>query len=107
MSAVTVYWRPGCMFCSGLFRSLDRIGLEPVRRNIWEDDDAAAFVRSVTGGSETVPTVVVGDAALVNPTADEVVRVLAQVAPDEVPAGHEAPTAGPVTRAVNRLLGGG
>jgi len=33
---------------------------------------AAAAVRAVAGGSETVPTVQVGDRWLVNPTAEEV-----------------------------------
>ena len=76
-SAVTVYWRPGCGFCAGLFRSLERLGVEPERRNIWEDEDAADFVRSVAGGNETVPTVTVGDHAMVNPTGPEVMQALA------------------------------
>lgn len=105
-SAVTVYWRPGCGFCSGLLRSLERIGIEPQRRNIWEDEEAAAFVRSVAGGSETVPTVVVGERALVNPSASEVMHALAEVAPDQVPDDHEPASPGPVARAVHRLLGG-
>jgi mycoredoxin len=105
-SAVTVYWRPGCPFCTGLLRSLDRAGVEPRTRNIWEDEDAAAFVRSVADGNETVPTVTVGEHALVNPAGAEVVGLLAEVAPDELPAGHEVPRPGPVTRAVDRLLGG-
>ncbi len=51
----------------------------PVRRvNIWEDEQAAATVRSITGGSETVPTVVVGEVAMVNPRASEVIDVLDQ-----------------------------
>lgn len=104
-SAVTVFWRPGCMFCSGLFRSLEKAGLEPERRNIWEDEEAAAVVRSATGGSETVPTVVIGDRAMVNPTGAEVMAAVAEVAPEEVPEGAE-PEPGPVARAVTRLLGG-
>jgi mycoredoxin len=107
MSAVTVYWRPGCMFCAGLFRSLDRIGLEPERVNIWEDDAGAAFVRSVADGNETVPTVAIGDTALVNPTGDEVMQVLAEVAPHEVPDDYEPAAPGVVTRTLHRLLGGG
>lgn len=105
-SAVTVYWRPGCGFCAGLLRSLERIGIDPERRNIWEDEEAAAFVRSVARGSETVPTVAIGDRALVNPAPAEVMAALAAVAPDEVPDDYEAPAPGPVARTVNRLLGG-
>lgn len=106
--AVTVYWRPGCGFCMGLLRSLDRAGLEPgTTHDIWEDEDAAAFVRSVTGGSETVPTVVVGETALVNPSGQEVLRALAEIAPDQLPEGYEPPDPGPVGRFVHRVLGGG
>lgn len=99
---VTVYWRPGCGFCSGLMRSLDRAGLAHRRRNIWEDDEAAAFVRSVAGGNETVPTVTVGDRALVNPTGDEVLHVVADVAPDVLPEDWEPRDPG----LLRRLLGG-
>lgn len=104
--AVTVYWRPGCPFCNGLQRSLERAGLEPQRRNIWEDEDAAAFVRSVADGNETVPTVVVGEHALVNPSGQEVMAALAEVAPDELPEGYEPAEPGPVGRFLNRVLGG-
>ena len=106
-STLTVYWRPGCPFCTGLLRSLERTGLEPELRNIWEDDDAAAFVRSVAGGNETVPTVTVADHAMVNPTGAEVLQALAEIAPEELPEGVEPPTPGPVARAVHRLLSGG
>ncbi len=77
MSAnVTVYWRPGCPFCGSLTRSLDRMGIEYEERNIWDDAAAAAFVRSVAFGNETVPTVMVGDLALVNPTPEEVAAAI-------------------------------
>lgn len=67
--AVLVYWRPGCPFCAML-----RLGLRSARVraewvNIWEDTAAAARVRAITGGDETVPTVVVGAQAIVNPSA--------------------------------------
>jgi glutaredoxin-like protein len=73
---VTVYWRPGCGFCRALRRGLDRVGLDRTEVNIWEDPQAAARVRSVAGGNETVPTVFVDDHALVNPAVAEVVAVL-------------------------------
>ncbi len=47
------------------------------RHNIWTDPAAAARVRSVAGGDETVPTVFVGDTALVNPSVSEIKRALA------------------------------
>ena len=49
-----------------------RRGLPFREVNIWRDAAAAAAVRAVAGGSETVPTVQVGDRWLVNPTVEEV-----------------------------------
>lgn len=74
--AVRFYWRPGCGFCAGLERGLQRHGVPLDKRNIWDDPEAAAAVRSITGGDETVPTVVVGTAELVNPRVDAVLRLL-------------------------------
>ncbi|HAP76165.1 MAG TPA: NrdH-redoxin [Acidimicrobiaceae bacterium] len=74
---VTVYWRPGCPFCSMLRAGLRRHDVEFHEVNIWEEPDAAAFVRSVARGNETVPTVTVGDTALVNPSAREVADLVA------------------------------
>lgn len=74
--SVTVYWRPGCGFCHVLRRELDRAGVDRSEVNIWEDPEAAAVVRSIAWGNETVPTVVVGDKAMVNPSAREVLALL-------------------------------
>jgi mycoredoxin len=69
---VEFYWRPGCPFCMMLQADLERSGL-PVRAvNIWEDPEAAARVRSVADGNETVPTVFVGERVMVNPSIAEV-----------------------------------
>jgi len=73
---VIFYWRPGCGFCSALRRNLLAQGVELDERNIWEDQQAASFVRSVANGHETVPTVVVGDHALVNPRPAKVLSLL-------------------------------
>ncbi|MFE5676865.1 glutaredoxin domain-containing protein [Streptomyces erythrochromogenes] len=75
--AVTVYWRPGCVFCIKLRTQL-RAARIPFRKvNIWRDPDAAAFVRGVADGNETVPTVVVGDhPPMVNPSLAQVRRAL-------------------------------
>ncbi len=64
---VTVYWRPGCGFCTRLLVELDRAGVTYDSRNIWDEPTAAEYVRSVARGHETVPTVVVGDQVHVNP----------------------------------------
>ena len=85
-AGVTFYWRPGCGFCARLAGELDQLGVDVERRNIWEDADAAAYVRSVAGGNETVPTVVVGPQALVNPRGRDVVAALRRHAPHLVPA---------------------
>ena len=105
-SPVTVYWRPGCGFCAGLLRSLERSGLDFERRNIWEDEEAAALVLSVANGNETVPTVVVGDTALVNPRGDDVLEALAEVAPEHLPPDWEPREPGRAAGMLNRLLGG-
>lgn len=70
---VTFFWRPGCGFCSSLRSALVREGLTLDEHDIWEEPDAAAFVRSVARGNETVPTVVVAGQALVNPPPSVVV----------------------------------
>jgi hypothetical protein len=49
--------------------------------NIWSDPSAAAFVRSVNGGDETVPTVLVGATTMLNPTPREVRREVARQSP--------------------------
>lgn len=72
-----MYWRPGCGFCTALERQLVRHEVAFAKRNIWEEPDAAAFVRSVARGYETVPTLDVGGTALVNPSIDEVLAALA------------------------------
>ena len=78
---VEFYWRPGCPFCIALRRRLRGSGL-PVREvNIWDDPDAAARVRAVAGGNETVPTVFVGDHALVNPSIRQVTALVREAAP--------------------------
>lgn len=74
--AATLYWRPGCPFCMRLRLALllRRVRINQV--NIWKDKDAAAFVRSVADGNETVPTVVVDGEAMVNPTPGQVVAAI-------------------------------
>lgn len=98
-SPVTLYWRPGCPYCRSLRRGLRQAGLTVYEVDIWSDPEAAAKVRAVAGGNETVPTVVVGDTGLVNPTVEQVIDALNAVAPHLVPTGH----GGPGTRARRAL----
>jgi glutaredoxin len=100
--AVHFYWRPGCGFCTMLRRGLDKAGIETVDHNIWDEPADAAIVRHYANGNETVPTVVVGDVGMVNPSARQVGEYLASHAPHLLPEGFEAPKPG----LVSRLLGG-
>ena len=101
---VHLYWRPGCGFCIALRRRLDSLGIERYEHNIWDDPAAAAEVRLHANGNETVPTVVIGNVALVNPRAKRVVAALREHAPQLVPEGADA-SPGPFGRVLDRLLG--
>ena len=72
-----IYWRPGCPFCVRLRFRLGRRYRRAQWVNIWADPEGAAAVRAVTGGDETVPTVVAGSEALVNPDPARVRELLA------------------------------
>ena len=63
-----IYWRPGCTYCIRMRIALGILGGRAVWVNIHRDADAAARVRSVNGGNETVPTVFVGDEHRTNPS---------------------------------------
>jgi len=82
-AVIEVLWRPGCPFCVRLRGELARAGVATTEPDIWFDPDAAARVRAATGGDETVPTVVVGECALVNPSLAQVVAVVREEFPDE------------------------
>ncbi|MDX2382091.1 MAG: glutaredoxin domain-containing protein [Acidimicrobiia bacterium] len=88
-SRIDLYWRPGCGFCSSLRRGLDKAGIDRREHDIWADPDAAAVVRRVARGNETVPTVVIGDIGMVNPSAKQVVAVLREHAPQLLPQEDE------------------
>ncbi|MDT6985427.1 glutaredoxin domain-containing protein [Streptomyces lusitanus] len=63
-----VYWRPGCRYCRRLRFTLGRDARRAHWVDIWRDPAAAAAVRAVADGNETVPTVVLADGrAQVNP----------------------------------------
>lgn len=82
-AVVQVFWRPGCPFCSALRRDLARRAVPTVWTNIWHDDDARRFVRSVNRGNETVPTVRIGGTTLTNPSGREVAELLSHGAPGQ------------------------
>ena len=80
-----IYWRPGCPYCARLRWGLRRMKVTVEELNIWTDPAAAAFVRSVNGGDETVPTVVVAGVTLLNPTPRQVKRELERQFPGTRP----------------------
>lgn len=76
-----IYWRPGCLYCTRLRLRLGAAGQQATWVDIWSDPEAAAFVRDVNGGAETVPTVILPDGeARTNPDPSLVRRHLGHVA---------------------------
>ncbi len=80
-ATVTLYTRPGCPYCFLLRRRLRRRGVAFTEVDIWQSSAAAAAVRAVADGNETVPTVVVGDYGMVNPGFEQLEAVLRERAP--------------------------
>ncbi|MEU7907956.1 glutaredoxin domain-containing protein [Actinoplanes sp. NPDC049118] len=62
-----IYWRPGCPFCVRLRATLGPAGRRAHWVDIWRDPEAAAAVRAVADGNETVPTVILAGVPHVNP----------------------------------------
>ena len=75
---LVIYWRPLCGFCQRLLEALEVAGIRATLCNIWDDPEAAAFVRTVNNGAETVPTVVVDGIVYTNPPSDQLVAHLQQ-----------------------------
>lgn len=69
------------MFCSALKFGLRIRGIKTNKKNIWSNPADAATVRSVANGNETVPTVMIGSNALVNPTPKQVKQAMEKFAP--------------------------
>ncbi|WP_033442241.1 glutaredoxin domain-containing protein [Saccharothrix sp. NRRL B-16314] len=90
-AVVEFYWRPGCPYCLALRGPLRRSGLPLREVNIWDDPEAAARVRSVADGNETVPTVFVGTHAMVNPGMDEVLAAVREHSPGLTPTEPRTP----------------
>ncbi|MFI1355253.1 glutaredoxin domain-containing protein [Streptomyces sp. NPDC020898] len=78
---VVVYWRPMCTYCMKLLTQLRFTRLQYTKVNIWTDPEAAAFVRSVANGNETVPTVTVAGRPMVNPSKRELLEAVRTYAP--------------------------
>lgn len=67
-SSLIVYGRPNCPMVPPVRALLDEAGIEYTYLDIRQDADAAVRLRELTGGYESVPTVVLPDGrALVEP----------------------------------------
>jgi glutaredoxin len=104
-ATIDLYWRPGCGFCSMLQRKLDKLGIDRVEHNIWDDPADAAIVRQHANGNETVPTIVIGGHGFVNPSAGELIAYLGDHHPELLPADFQAPEPGIASRLVGKVFG--
>jgi mycoredoxin len=79
--AVTMYTTSWCGYCQRLKAQMGRAGIEFTEVDIERDPEAAALVESVTGGNQTVPTLVFPDGtAATNPSIKDVQARLAALA---------------------------
>lgn len=75
---ITMYSTVWCGYCRRLKTALKSAGIAFTEVDIEHDDAAAAFVRSVNGGNQTVPTVKFADgSALSNPSLADIKAKLA------------------------------
>ncbi len=74
---VIMYSTIWCGYCQRLKAQMSREGVTYTEVDIEHDPEAAAFVESVNGGNQTVPTVVFADGtAMTNPPLREVLAKL-------------------------------
>lgn len=78
---LVVFTTNWCPFCSILIHQLSKQQVPHTRVDIERDAEAAAFVRSVNGGNQTVPTVLFADGSTAtNPSIDHVLTALSPAA---------------------------
>ena len=76
--SVTMYTTTWCGYCQRLKAQMGREGIEFTEVDIELNPEAADFVMSVNGGSQTVPTLLFPDGtAATNPSINEVKSRLA------------------------------
>ena len=81
MAQLTMYSTTWCGYCRRLKLQLDQAGIGYDEVDIERDPEAAAYVESVNGGNQTVPTVTFTDGtALTNPPFATVAQKLAALA---------------------------
>ena len=75
-----LYGRPGCPMVPPVRALLDEAGVEYIYLNIRQDAEAAVKLRELTGGYESVPTVVLpGGRVLVEPGVVALRRALGEM----------------------------
>lgn len=95
-NSLIVYGRPGCPGVSPVLRLLESADAAYQYVDIRQDPAAAARLRELTGGYESVPTVVMPDGrVLVEPGTLKLRKVLQEGAPE----GEEVVSAGEAVRA--------
>ncbi len=95
-ATITVYGRPGCPGVGPVLQLLDAAGVAYDYIDIRQDPDAAARVRELARGYESVPTVVLPDGrAMVEPSTLRLRQALQEQAPD----GEEVVTTAQAVRA--------
>lgn len=77
---VIMYSTVWCGYCQRLKAQMQRAGIEYTEVDIEADPDSAAFVASINGGNEVVPTLKFSDGTtLTNPPIAEVVAKVEQL----------------------------
>ena len=77
-SSVIMYSTEWCGYCQRLKAQMKRAGIEYTEVDIEADAESAAFVASVNGGNEVVPTLKFPDGTtLTNPPIAEVIAKMA------------------------------
>ncbi len=77
---VTMYSTSWCGYCRRLESAFRAQGVEYTKVDIDDDPAAAAFVASVNGGNQTVPTIRFADGStMTNPNVKQVERKLAEL----------------------------
>ena len=80
VSPVIMYSTVWCGYCQRLKAQMQRAGIEYTEVDIEVDPDSAAFVASINGGNEVVPTLKFSDGStLTNPPIAEVVAKIEQL----------------------------
>ncbi len=74
---VIVYHRPGCTYCARLKAGLTGVRNRAYWVDVWDDPAGSEYIKSVNGGYETVPTVMLEGIPQTNPDPGVVRAALA------------------------------